>query len=262
MQPWRRLAQVMRDRTPVPLRRLAVRAGLFLGKGLPEGPSGLSMESAFEVLRRRGFQPGFCVDIGAYQGEWTNAIKVAFPKTRVLMVEAQEGQREALEAVCGHHRGSVSLAIALLGPVAGERVSFFEMKTGSSVFPENSPYPRRTVEKQVVTLDALLEDNGISRVDLLKLDVQGYEVEVLKGGRRALQECQVVLTEASLLSVNQGSPRAAELINFIENADFRLFDICGQRRMRDGVLFQCDLVFVRRDSPLVPEGALTKENWG
>ncbi len=86
---------------------------------------------------------------------------------------------------------------------------------------------------------------------LLKVDVQGYELEVLRGGTRTLALAEVVLLEVSLLEYNQGAPLMPEVVAFMASAGFVPYDVCGQfRRETDNALCQIDIMFVRRESAL------------
>jgi hypothetical protein len=135
------------------------------------------------------------------------------------------------------------------------------METGSSVFAETSPYQRTTVQKTARSLDGILATGTHPVANFLKLDVQGYEVEVLKGASRALSQVEAVLMETSLVPINAGCPSFAEVVGFMAAAGFQLFDFCSQVRRTDGVLWQTDLLFLRRNSSFSPEPRLTHDNW-
>jgi hypothetical protein len=101
------------------------------------------------------------------------------------------------------------------------------------------------------TLDSIATVDKVSGPLLLKLDVQGYELEVLRGAERLLQITEVAIFEASLIQYNEGSPLIDEIIAFMAERGFVVFDFCGQaRRETDHALFQTDIAFVRRESPL------------
>jgi FkbM family methyltransferase len=256
------VARGVRAVLPRAVRERIGRAGRFFAPPAPfadvQAAAFPSVDGALRSLKARGFRPAFAVDVGAYHGELTVQLKDLFPDTKVLMVEAQEQKRATLEAICGRFGGSVECRIALLGPTSGERVRFVEMETGSSVYEEQSRYPRNASEKVTVALD---EVTAGRRVDFLKLDVQGYELEVLRGAARCLAEAEAVLTEVSLVPVNRGAPLLADVVRFLDAAGFRVVDFCGQIRRKDGVLWQTDLLFVRAASPLAPDPRLTPENW-
>ncbi len=212
-------------------------------------------------LRNAGFQPRAVIDVGAYRGDWARSFKGVFPQAKVLMLEAQESKRPVLDRVSRQCDG-LCYQIVLLGAADGETVQFVEMETGSSVFEEQSPYQREVIEKEQRSLDTLLKNHDeFKQADLLKLDVQGYEIEVLKGASDLLRHTQCVYLEASLIPTNQGCPSYFEVYDYLNELGFRLLDICHMSRRRDGSLWQTDLMFVRNDSVLVPDPQLTRENW-
>lgn len=220
----------------------------------PKPPFGVT--NCLSTLKQLGFSCNFCVDIGAYHGEWTRTLKNIFPGSSVLMLEAQLSKQKLLEQVAAAY-SDVFVEVALLGPVTGELVSFHSMETGSSVLAETSPFPRQTTECTTSSLDDLLRAGSRPKVDLLKLDVQGYELEVLKGGKSAVQQADVIVLEASLLAINAGCPLLPEVVSSLTGMGFRLFDIYGLTRRTDGVLWQTDLVFIRDDAPFLPTAELT-----
>jgi hypothetical protein len=86
---------------------------------------------------------------------------------------------------------------------------------------------------------------------LLKLDVQGFELEVLAGAQSTLDRTEVVVSEVSLLPYNKGAPLMHEVIAYLAEREFLPYDICGGlRRTSDMALFQTDMIFARRGSEL------------
>ena len=92
---------------------------------------------------------------------------------------------------------------------------------------------------------------------LLKLDLQGWELEALKGTKGILDRIEVILTEVSFF-VQAYEPSIEELVYFLNEQGFALYDIAALgARPRDNRAHQGDFVFVRRDSPLMADTA-----WG
>jgi FkbM family methyltransferase len=179
------------------------------------------------------------------------------------MIEAQDEKKTRLDEAVKKSPHHLAYTIALLGASNGREVEFVEMETGSSVFEESSPYDRRKVFKQLITLDTVLEKHPeFQQAQALKLDTQGYELEVLKGATRLLQTSDVVLLEVSLVPINKGVPPFSEVVSFMNSRGLKLFDFCSQIRRKDGVLWQTDLLFVRDGAIPNIEAKLTKENWG
>ena len=89
--------------------------------------------------------------------------------------------------------------------------------------------------------------------DLIKLDVQGSEIDILKGGLAVLTKAQAVIAEVSILRYNEGSPLLADVVRFMDNQCFQLVDISDLRRGKMGILYQADAVFLRKTAPFFPD---------
>jgi hypothetical protein len=123
------------------------------------------------------------------------------------------------------------------------------MESGSSVLEERSGVERKPVKLKQRTLDLVTQD--LAGADLIKIDVQGYELEVLRGGKETLAKAQAVLIELSLIEVNAGAPLLDEALSFMRAAGFVAYDILEiHRRPLDGAMNQIDVLFVREESPL------------
>lgn len=260
------MKHTIRRMLPRPVRRAAYRIGTFLGDEFREPVAECggypSVEGALGYLRDWGYRPARAVDVGAYRGDWTRMFKRVFPAASVLMVEPQANKLPLLEAVCSYYP-DVECESVLLGPRDGEVLDFIEMETGSSVLEEQSRFSRNTVYKSAVTLDTLISRRaeGFEAVDFLKLDVQGYEIEILKGAPKVLSSCELVLMEASLIPINRGCPLIHDVIEFMASSGFRLLDFCSQIRRKDTALWQTDLLFISGDSAFIPRPELNSENW-
>lgn len=258
------LKSLLKRYTPRVIRRAVARLGSFYAT--VDEPHRLarfpSQDGTFRTLKHLGWSPQVCIDVGAYHGEWARMFLDIFPHSRVLMIEAQEGKRTILWRAVAESGGRLALEISLLGAEHGRDVEFSEMETGSSVFPEVSHAPRSVVGKPLTTLDHLLAKRPEWKSpQFIKLDTQGYELEVLKGARRTLSTVDAVLMEVSLVQINSGCPLFAEVVAFMAEAGFQPFDFCSQIRRRDGVLWQTDLLFVRADGAIRVDSRLTPTNW-
>ena len=104
----------------------------------------------------------------------------------------------------------------------------------------------------MTTLDAITQGTPFAAPSFLKLDVQGYELEILKGGTNTLQSAEAVLMEVNLLALHDGAPLFHESAEYMGKHGFQVYDLCGlMRRPYDGALWQADVIFVRNSSPLV-----------
>jgi ribosomal protein RSM22 (predicted rRNA methylase) len=93
-----------------------------------------NMVVSLEFLAARGFSPRTIVDVGAFEGGWTEAAHRIWPDSHPVMVEPNLAKREKLTAIVETLRGE--LHCALLGSAGGQTVQFSVMESGSSVMSE------------------------------------------------------------------------------------------------------------------------------
>ena len=214
----------------------------------------ISMSASIRNMERNGFLPGSIIDVGAYHGDWSRMARRIFPNAPIYMVEANP-QNSSLLSTVATQVGRAESRIALLGASPAASVPFYVMETGSSVLPENTSIPRTTAELPMTTLDSLVYLNAarepLPSPHFLKLDVQGFELEVLRGAEQVLANTEAAILEVSLMQYNQGAPLLAEVVMFMQNRGFLVYDVCGlYRRESDQTLYMVDLLFVRENSAL------------
>lgn len=197
-------------------------------------------------LKRIGFNPEFVVDIGAYHGEWTSSFLEVFPNTTVLMIEAQRSKEMHLHKIC-HLNPKCRYQIELLSSEKGKSIAFYENETASHVVNYDED---NTVRIDSDTIDCVMEKEMLYP-DFIKLDVQGHELEILKGGETTLKNAEFCLLEVSLLELS-GEPSFATVIDFMDQRGFQAYDICQfMRRPFDHALYQVDLLFINKRSDFI-----------
>lgn len=211
---------------------------------LPEIPTCL------QAMAKRGFSPGLVFDVGAYEGEFAKEVLRIWPGSQVVCFEPQDHAAERIERL--RQAGArIDLHRCLLGASAQDAVTLNLCETASSVLAEwHVKHAQRSFPQR--TIDGVVDEAYSNRSpDLLKLDVQGYELEVLKGAANSLLSVQAVLAEINLLDIYRGAPLLHEMVAWLAANGFVAYEICGlTRRPLDGALWQVDMVFVKADGPL------------
>lgn len=211
-----------------------------------------SLHWSLQNLKRKNFYPATVLDIGAYEGLWTLDLLEVFPKARVLMVEAQKNKEPFLKSLKEKYQ-HIDYAISLLSSEDGTIKFFEENETASHVVTRVDP-AIQYYQLQTQSLDKLLEVKQFPFPDLLKLDVQGHEMEVLKGAENSLKHATICLLEISLINLGDDVPLLAEMIAFMDDKGFQAYDISQFiRRPFDKALYQVDMFFVKKDSFLVAD---------
>ena len=172
-----------------------------------------SEESSLCNMRRHGFSPRWIVDVGAYRGEWTRMAAGIFPQARLLMIEANPERAarpvEMLERNC-----RLQFVSALVGEKERKDVAFYVDESASSVLIAGQAR-EADLYLPMTTLDRLIKEAVLAGPDLIKLDVQGYELPVLCGARRALRSVQAVMMEVNLIEVYRGAALLDEMVAFM-----------------------------------------------
>jgi FkbM family methyltransferase len=213
-----------------------------------------SMADALWHLRAKGFRPRVVLDIGAAKGVWSERAAGLFPEATFYLFDPLEESEPSLRALAGRDPRFHYFLMALGRERATLAINVARDPEASSLldFPSQDQAVRRMVP--VETVDGLLASGRIPSPDLVKLDVQGFELEVLKGGSALFDAARVFVVEVSLFEFMPGCPLAHEVIAYFGQRGHRLFDVAGMlRRPFQDDLGQMDLVFVRHDSPLVAE---------
>lgn len=211
------------------------------------------VEHRLDRLKQAGFSPRYAVDGGAADGEWTRLFKRVFPEAAVLCVEPRD---ECMPQLATLQRGSrgISVAQALLGNGDGTAVFHEHAEQSSMLCNARGQHFGRATQRPLTTLDALIGQTLTQWPDLIKLDLQGAELECLSGASKCLQHAQVVMLEVSFLPLYSHMPLLADVVAFMSARQFQCYDIAGLlRRPLDDALAQGDFIFLRRDSDLLSD---------
>jgi FkbM family methyltransferase len=211
----------------------------------------LDMPMRMENLRSVGFDPKVVYDIGCASGEWAQMAAKLWPAAQIYGFEPNQTERENLEAV-KRQLAHFEFFQSFLGPEAGT-VTYVNRGHQTSLLDDTAKPPDSSavVKAPVRVLDQMIQQGEIRPPDFMKLDVQGFELDVLRGGERALAHAQAVLLEVSFRPLGPNCPLAHDVIAFMTNRNMIVYDVMGiLRRQSDDALFQMDLLFVKKDHPL------------
>jgi FkbM family methyltransferase len=155
---------------------------------------------AIRLLVPDGVQVRTVIDVGANRGLWTEAALLAFPDAHIHAFEPAAACQAELEGRYARVP-RVTLNSTALGAVAGEGVLHSDAPGGgpASLTLRQLDHVGLTMDLEepveVSTLDAYVAARGIDRVDVLKIDVEGHELDVLKGAAASLATISVVQFE-------------------------------------------------------------------
>jgi FkbM family methyltransferase len=193
------------------------------------------------------------IDVGANRGQFAVFAARRFPLARLICFEPLPDARTRLRrAVSG--LGRVTLLDVALGAANGPaQFHVSEADDSSSLLPigpgQREAFPgteeRTTIGVEVRRLDAALTQADLAGPVLLKIDVQGGELGVLKGAEGLLPSIDAILVEASFVELYEGQPLVGDVWNELAAGGFSCRGIWSLAYGSTGRCLQGDLLFAR-----------------
>jgi len=206
----------------------------------------LDMMTRLRHVASLGFQPSVIHDIGSATGQWAREAVTVWPNAKIFGFEPNASQRPALEAT-RRDVPNFDYRQCFLGP-RHDVVKYNDRGTGTTLLTTD---PTSDSEAEMLVLDELIGDGSIPPPDLIKIDVQGFELEVLRGGEEAMRHAQGLLMEVNFWDSRPGIATFDQVLDFCRDRGFMLFDFLGiLRRPYDDLLWQMDALLLRHDHPL------------
>lgn len=186
----------------------------------------------FRLKYWNNFQPKVIYDIGSNFLSWHRLASNVWRDAKIYCVDAFSQFGET------YPRYDIDYAIELLSDKE-EDVEFYENVTCPglcTMYKVNETYDRgknfynqnlHKTLRRTKTLDTLVKENNWALPDLIKIDVQGAEVNILQGAQETLQNCNHVILEAQSKVFSSGAPMLSEVEQYMNSIGFVLFHHIG-----------------------------------
>lgn len=200
----------------------------------------------------RGLDCDLLLDVGANRGQFSLIARVLHPRLPIHAFEPQPGEAAVYRALFGADP-LVALHELALGDQAGEAdLHISRRRDSSSLLPigelQSKLFPSTeevgTHRVPVATMDSLVGHWRNAARILLKLDVQGFELGVLRGAKTALRQCAFVYAECSEIPLYTGQALYPEVAAFLAGKGFHPVRKLNEQ-FADGHLVQADHLFAR-----------------
>lgn len=177
-------------------------------------------------INANGFKPKVIYDIGACVLHWTDEAKKVWPNAEFYVFDAMDETKFLYEESNLKHWNGVLTNQDYMSVLFNQNL---EHPGGNSYYDENpelSPIANELwkkenkISKVGMTLDTIVSKNKFSKPDLIKIDVQGAELDILIGAKEILTSCNHLILELQHKEYNIGSPNAKEVIKYLENLGF------------------------------------------
>lgn len=173
-----------------------------------------------------GIFPQVIFDIGANVLHWTDEATEIWPRAEILLFDASEVYRSMYESE------KYRFNLEVLSDVENRHVKFYENNSwpgGNSYYRENPEFNPRANEifpenkfrlARTNTLDSVVSRRNFPNPDFIKIDVQGAELDILKGATNTLKSVRNLIVEIRNVEYNLGAPDKETVIEYIESIGF------------------------------------------
>jgi FkbM family methyltransferase len=198
------------------------------------------------------------LDAGANTGQYASELRCAGFAGRIVSFEPLPDAYGRLQKAIGSNPRWKSKQAALGAAPAQMTIHITENSYSSSLLKQKPELvaiepPTRVVRDEtveVVTLDSQAELFEPQDRILLKMDVQGYELQVLAGATKTLEQVRLIETEMSLVPLYENQPKHMEMIAALDALGFDLISIePGFHDKTNGRMLEIDGIFVKRPVP-------------
>jgi FkbM family methyltransferase len=206
----------------------------------------------YEWVRKHDI--GTVLDVGANTGQFASYIHTLLPNARIYSFEPLADCYGELVRRMGNVPGFRAFNLALGDTNGTAMMQRNEFSPSSSLLSMETlhknafPHTERTQteEVQIRRLDELKGDIEIVDNVLIKMDVQGSEDKVIKGGRELMPRASVLIIETTFYPLYQGQALFDDIYDMLRQDGFVFMGCEGAiRDPRDGVILQCDSIFLR-----------------
>lgn len=205
-------------------------------------------------LNKLDYKPRILLDVGAHSASWSRMFKKIFPDIKAILIEPLSEMEEHLKKFQTEFP-ETKYYLACAGSEAG--IKYLTTKTSlegatlllnknERLLSENSQR-----EVKVITIDSLLDEGEFEIPDFVKLDVQGFELEVLKGAEKLFGKTEAFILEVSFYEYMKGMPVFFDIVKFMYDKGYEVYDFPGfLRRPYDNALGQADVCFAKKNGIL------------
>lgn len=194
------------------------------------------------------------IDVGGADGTTAKMFLEAFPKSKIFVFEPLKENYSQIAQILNQYINLKLIKKAVGSSPQKAVIHKTKRITSSSLLEVNSDSTSEVfsdilkvndkVEVSITTLDESIPQNEF--ISILKIDVQGYELEVLKGATSTLRRTSIIVLEMNNHSYYSGAPKYYEVDIYLRENDFILYDIFPSTKDK-GQLKEWDSIYVKVD---------------
>jgi FkbM family methyltransferase len=196
------------------------------------------------------------IDIGANRGQFSLVARYSFPNAKIFSFEPLPKPAKVFQELFLKDN-NVKFYGSAIGPEPGRSEMHVSCRDdSSSLLPisdlQNEVFPgtgeAEVIDVLVSPLSAFIDENDIASPAVLKLDVQGFELDALRGCESLLSKFEFIYCECSFMELYSGQKMATDVIAWLYDRNFTLQGIYNTSYDKVGISVQSDFMFIQADS--------------
>jgi FkbM family methyltransferase len=199
----------------------------------------------------QGFNFDFIVDVGANRGQFALISSKIFPRAKIHSFEPLEEPAQIFQRIFGSDPNVILHTCAIGREKTTATIHVTKDDDSSSLLPitkiqsDMSPGTAEKETRQVMVypLSQVIDPASIPLASLLKIDVQGYELDVLQGCEDILQKFSYLYVECSFVELYQGQAFVHEVISYLNQFGLILTGVYNLWYDKKGIAIQADFLF-------------------
>lgn len=190
------------------------------------------------------------IDGGAHKGQTILKFKKIFPGSEIYAFEP-------IPELAGKLKIIEDTTVTVFDKALGEKDGKIEFRVNNSTATSSAfdsdlvhkYYPgvaelNKKISVDCVTIDGLLKTQKIKQPDVIKLDLQGYELYALEGAKETLINTKIVLTEVEFIPLYKNQPLFEDIAQFMKDNNFRLYNFFDIQNNEFGQIIYADAIFI------------------
>jgi len=198
----------------------------------------------------------YVVDVGANRGQFALITRRIFPRAKIHSFEPLEEPAQIFKKIFGNDPNVTLHPYAIGRERTTATIHVTKDDDSSSMLPitktQSGMFPgateKETRQVTVLPLSQALGVTSIPPASLLKIDVQGFELDVLQGCEDILDKFSHLYIECSFIELYEGQALAHQIIAWLEQRNFILSGIHNMYYEKNGTAIQGDFLFTKEDN--------------
>jgi FkbM family methyltransferase len=192
------------------------------------------MDDMDDIFNHLGRKPTVIFDCGANIGFVTHQFNKKFHNATIY---AFEPNPLVFSKLATHYKGNEKvIAInAGIGSESGKMIFYVNKNSGTSSFLPPTEFHMNNIASRTVTpeevailkIDDVIQKHQINHIDILKLDIEGFEIEAMKGITNLKEKVSFIYAEVNLIPTYQGQPLIDEVITYCRSQGFHFLNFYG-----------------------------------